>query len=64
MIIRGKKESRLVYLLRVAVAYIEAHPEETIDYDDTTCDGYCLADELRLEIEELQEIEEKLNRPL
>ena len=54
MIIRDKDESRLLYLLRVAVAYIEAHPEETIDYDDTTCDGYCLAEELKIEIEELQ----------
>ena len=55
MIIKGKDESRLLYLLRVAAAYIEAHPDETIDYDDTTCDGGCLAEELRWEIEELWE---------
>ena len=39
-------ESRTRYLMRVAVAYIEQHPERTIDYDCTTCDGYCLMDDL------------------
>lgn len=55
MIIQGKDESRLLYLLRVAVVFIEAHPEEAIDYDETTCDGYCLAEELLGEIKELKE---------
>lgn len=55
LIIRGKDESRLLYLLRVAAEYIEASPEKTIDYDGTTCDGYCLAEDLKAIIEELQE---------
>ena len=46
MITQGDNESRTRYLLRVAAAYIEQHPEFTIDYDETTCDGVCLSEEL------------------
>ena len=41
-------EPRTRYLLRVASKYIEDHPEHTIDYDETTCDGGCLSGELLL----------------
>ena len=27
---------------------------ETVDYDETTCDGYCLAEELEGELNELK----------
>lgn len=46
MIKQKDEESRTKYLLRVAAEYIEENPEHTIDYDETTCDGYCLAEEL------------------
>lgn len=47
MIVQQPNETRLMYVLRVAEAYIEANPYHIIDYDDTQCDGYCLAEELR-----------------
>jgi len=46
MIKQDDEESRTRYLLRVAAAYIAANPEHTVDYDETTCDGYCLSEEL------------------
>jgi len=43
-------ETRAAYLMRVAAAYIRRHcPGEEIDFDGTTCDGYCLADDLDAE---------------
>jgi len=63
MITQGKNESRLLYLLRVATVYIEAHPDYEVDYDETTCDGYCLADELRNEIGELQRKSDTMQCP-
>lgn len=45
-------ESRASYLMRVAAVFIRQHASDyTIDYDETTCDGYCLADELEIEAE-------------
>jgi hypothetical protein len=53
MITQRKNESRAAYLMRVASEYIlDNCPEDTIDYDETTCDGYCLAEELKDEAEE------------
>lgn len=46
MINRIEGDSRTSYLLRVASEYIADNPEQKIDYDDTTCDGYCLSEEL------------------
>lgn len=46
MVIRHADESRAAYLMRVAAEYINKYPDFEIDYDDTTCDGYCLAEEL------------------
>ena len=46
MIKQADEESRTRYLLRVAAAYIQENPQYTIDYDATTCDGYCLSEEL------------------
>jgi hypothetical protein len=47
MLIQKDNETRLMYLLRVAEAYIDANPYHIIAYDDAECDGYCLAEELR-----------------
>ena len=46
MIIQRDDESRAAYLMRVAAEYIGGCPENLIDYDDATCDGFCLAEEL------------------
>jgi hypothetical protein len=46
MIKQNEGESRTRYLLRVAAEFIDQHPNDTIDYDETTCDGYCLREEL------------------
>lgn len=49
MLVQHDDESRAAYLMRVAAEYIGNCPENQIDYDDTTCDGYCLAEELSIE---------------
>ena len=44
MIVRGKHETREQYMLRVAACYIREYCEDgEIDYDGTTCDGSCVA---------------------
>ena len=48
MINQHENETRAAYIMRVAAQYIRNTPEFTIDYDETTCDGYCLADELEI----------------
>jgi len=49
MITQLPEESRLMYLVRVASEYIGEYPSGTVDYDETTCDGYCLAEDLQIE---------------
>ena len=53
MIVQGENETRTRYLLRVAAVYIEDWPVNSIDYDGVTCDGYCLADELKTEADQI-----------
>ncbi len=53
MIIQKNGESRQKYLIRVAAQFIIEHGEGTIDYDDTTCDGYCLSEELTISIADM-----------
>lgn len=45
MIVQGDDEPRIEYMLRVLHEFMSmtAAGEATIDYDGTTCDGYCLA---------------------
>ena len=45
MINKRKNELRIEYLARVLYHFVQDNPigEYTIDYDGTTCDGYCLA---------------------
>jgi len=51
MIEQEKEEHRLNYLMRVLKAFMAKGPGEyTIDYDETTCDGYCLYDDIEIEI--------------
>ena len=51
MIVQDENESRKDYLIRVVIEFIEKHAlYETIDYDDTTCDGLCLIDDLEAEL--------------
>jgi hypothetical protein len=48
-------ESRKDYLLRVTLAFLRDNWEAaecTTDYDGTTCDGACLADDIESAIEE------------
>lgn len=48
-----ENESRKDYLLRVVVLMLEhnAHFMEYIEYDDTECDAFCLAEDLRNEFD-------------
>lgn len=57
MINQRPDETRSEYLLRVVEAFIRQNPlveEAEVDYDGTTCDGNCLAEDCRNEWEELQ----------
>lgn len=39
-------ESRQSFMLRVAAEYIKQHyPDGMIYYDESDCDGYCVADD-------------------
>ena len=42
-------EERKRYLVAQAIRYIRERPDGELDYDGTTCDGYCLADDLESE---------------
>lgn len=52
MITPIKGETRQEYLLRVAVEYIKANnlEEHSVGYDETSCDGYCLCDDIEAEL--------------
>lgn len=44
-------ESRIDYLLRVLDVYMDQHGHHTISYDEADCDGVCLANDIRSEID-------------
>lgn len=49
-----ENETRKDYLVRLAIQYIEDHTgvvgaDDTLYYDETVCDGYCLAEDLKIE---------------
>lgn len=50
-----ENESRKDYLTRVAIEYINDNPCYSVDYDDTTLDGYCLAQDLQDELDNQDE---------
>lgn len=48
------QETRLAYLLRVAISHLREHAAEGItEYDGADCDGSCLADDLQTELDSL-----------
>lgn len=53
MIKQKENESRLEYLLRVSIFYMQHHIG-SIRYDETECDSLCLADDLENELEDLK----------
>jgi len=54
MIVQKVGENRAHYMMRVASAYIREHcPDMTIDYDETTCDGSCIADDLDSSLDDI-----------
>ena len=50
MIEPEENESRKDYLFRVALEYVKSYPYLTVDYDETTCDGYCLVEDMESEL--------------
>jgi hypothetical protein len=47
---------RAIEMLEVAAKYIDEHcPHDFIFYDDTDCDGYCVAEDCRIAASELQD---------
>lgn len=54
MNVRKQNESRKDYLYRVAIDLIDQNWEAQeclVDYDDTTCDGFTLLEEMKAELE-------------
>lgn len=54
MIEQQENEDRTAYLIRVAYTFIQENElvaNQEIEYDETSCDAYCLADELMTEYE-------------
>tara|TARA_R110000764_G_scaffold215303_1_gene302013 strand:- start:596 stop:757 length:162 start_codon:yes stop_codon:yes gene_type:complete len=46
---------RAILMLEIAADYIEDNcPEETIFYDETDCDGYCVAEDCKIAASELK----------
>jgi hypothetical protein len=51
-----QNEDRKTYLVRLAIEYIIQHTgyfgmDDELFYDEAECDGYCLADDLRIEFD-------------
>lgn len=59
MIVQSENETRLEYLSRVLTEMMNRTyaGEATIDYDETTCDGSCLADDIASEVESLKQLQ-------
>jgi len=53
MVEQKEGEPRIEYLARVLYRFMNetAAGEEAIDYDETTCDGSCLADDICAELD-------------
>jgi hypothetical protein len=51
-------ESRLQYLARVLVAYMDFFEPGLIHYDGAECDGQCLADDIESAVESLPDLED------
>lgn len=54
-----ENENRKLYLLKIALKYLKKIKEgqfvdalgETIEYDEADCDGFCLIEDIELELE-------------
>lgn len=49
-----ENETRKQYLVRLAIAFLEENSgygleNDTLFYDEAECDGYCLANDLKIE---------------
>ena len=46
-------ETRQNYLMRAVIRYMENNPvnDYTVDYDEASCDGYCLIEDIRAELD-------------
>lgn len=49
-LIQGKDESRLQYLSRALDIYMDFFGSHTVEYDGTSCDGWCLAEDIHNEV--------------
>lgn len=50
-------ETRLEYLARVLVAYMDFFEPGSIHYDGAECDGQCLADDIETAVESLDNLD-------
>ncbi len=57
MIYQHEDESRADYLLRVLDTFMQTTyaGASTVEYDGAVCDGFCLADDIRAEVEQLSD---------
>lgn len=53
MITQQKDEERIDYLIRVLEAFMAEYGYNSVEYDETTCDGMCLAEDIKNEVESL-----------
>ena len=62
MITEKEGETRIQYLMRVLDEYMIENGCSTIEFDGTTCDGWCLADDIRNELDSLGLLEQNNER--
>lgn len=56
-----EQEERAIEMLRIAADYIELnYPEGVVEYDEASCDGYCVAEDCRIAAEGLIYGEEEI----
>ena len=59
MITQKPNETRIQYLMRVLYTYMYENVSFEIEYDDCTCDGQCLVDDITIELDSLGLLEGK-----
>ena len=59
MIIQKEGETRIQYMMRVLYTYMYENGPFEIEYDDCTCDGQCLVDDIKIELDSLGLLEGK-----
>lgn len=53
MIVQKEGETRIQYLMRVLYTYMYENGPYEIEYDGAVCDGACLADDIKNELDSL-----------